>query len=736
MTLRKLILPIFLLSLTAVCSQDRLIRFDQAYGHGQPSLTQSMPRISGWLNDNTFLKRITKDDGTTVLMSVNARTAEETEFLSFADIDKKMPGGYSSAHAIAHNKDYSIFLFRNNNDLYVYRDSDSVFKRLTDNMDDENNVLLSPDGKKCVYERNHNLFVADLVKLKEKQITESGNDVLLNGRLSWVYYEEIFGRSSNYKAFWWSPDSKKIAFLQFDERPTPEFPLFDAEGVHGRLEKQRYPKPGDPLPIVKLVIVNVDTGEFELIETNIAEDRYIAFPMFTPSSDGLIYQVMPRSQEDIYIIKTGLDGKKKDTIYSEHQDSWVNFFNDIIFSSDGQSFYFISDKNNWANVYKCDIQAGETTQITKFDYNVTDIDLLNDKTNSLYLHATGENSTETHLFKVDTKTGIPQQLTKVPATHRCNVSPEGSFAIDEYSSVNFPRKRDIVNCSAAISLTIDDTKIPRFDNYNLGETKLFTIPTSDGMQLPALAVYPPNFDPNKKYPVIFKVYGGPGIKSVRNQFRNRRGEYDDYYLAANGIVVMAVDNRGSGHFGKENMALMHRVLGKYEVSDLVEVVKWLRKQSWCDQSRIGVSGGSYGGYTTLMCLTAGSDYFTHGIAAFSVTDWRLYDNIYTERYMDLPNENMQGYDSAAVMTYLDKYKGGLLITHGTMDDNVHMQNTIQLIGMMQDMGQDFELMLYPNERHGLRGAKRVHEYRLYADFWFRKFFGRTLEETIELEEEN
>jgi len=270
---------------------------------------------------------------------------------------------------------------------------------------------------------------------------------------------------------------------------------------------------------------------------------------------------------------------------------------------------------------------------------------------------------------------------------------------------------------------IADRKTKLFDEYNLGKTELLLVPTEDGYELPAVWVLPPDFDKTKKYPVIFSVYGGPGYQDVRNNFS---AYLNRFFIAQNGIIYFSVDHRGSAHFGKKGEALMHRNLGKWEMHDYIEAVKWLKQQPFVDTTKIGITGGSYGGYVTCMALTYGADYFNYGVAEYSVTDWKLYDDIYTERYMDTPEENPEGYEFGSAITHADKYKGKLLVTHGTMDNNVHMQNTLQLVNKFIDLDKDFEMMLYPGEKHGVRFPKWIHSQRNKWNFWFRNFFGKEL----------
>jgi dipeptidyl-peptidase-4 len=308
-------------------------------------------------------------------------------------------------------------------------------------------------------------------------------------------------------------------------------------------------------------------------------------------------------------------------------------------------------------------------------------------------------------------------LTIEQGSHTCSISPKGAYFIDTHNNATQPGRMTLRDRSGKVLRTLGDQKLPLMDEYQLGKTEVFAIPSGDGYDLPAKWTLPADLDPGKKYPVLFQVYGGPGAPSVFNTFPR----LSDHFMAQKGIIVISVDHRGSGHFGKKGAALMHRQLGKYEMQDYTAAVKWLRKLPFVDSTRIGITGGSYGGYATLMALTAGADYFTHGQADFSVTDWRLYDNVYTERFMDTPEENPEGYKAASVMTHADRLKGKLLITHGTMDDNVHMQNTLQLIDKFEDLDKDFQLMLYPNGRHGIGPPKNKHMAREGWEFWREHF---------------
>lgn len=720
-----LIVPGVLLS-TEGFSQKKNLTYEQVFSRGEPRLTSPLPRITGWLDDDYFLESRTKDEKQTV-MKINALTGEESVYLDHEKFNEKLPEGFTLRKSETRTDDLNYFIFRKDSNLYYFNLPEEEFRQLTGPESEEKNITFSPDAGKIAFTRDHNLFVVDLAAGEEMQLTNDGTDRIYNGWASWVYYEEILGRSSRYRAFWWSPDSKKLAYLRFDDNPVPEFTLFSAEGTHGELEVTPYPKPGDPNPVVRLGIAHLETGETVWMNTNDGVDRYVAWPFWTRDSKQLIYQYMPRDQDEITLFSVDPATGGKTEIYTEKQQSWVEFFEDLYLFKDGSGFLLRSDVDGWRNVYYYNMSGELISKVTDFDWRVNGIARVVEKTKTLFFTGTGGESTENHLFSIKLNGKGLKKLTSVQGSHRVNVSPEGKYFIDTYSNIHTPAKMELFSANGKSIRMLGDSKSDIMNEYNLGKVELFTIPTSDGWELPAKWTLPPDFDKTKKYPVRFSIYGGPNASSVSN---STGYSLSNHYYAQHGIITISVDHRGSGHFGKKGVELMHRNLGKWETHDYIEAVKWLRKKPFIDPGRIGITGSSYGGYMTLMGMTAGADYFTHGQARSAVTDWRLYDNVYTERYMDTPEQNPEGYDYGSVMTHADKYKGHLLITHGTMDDNVHMQNIIQLISTMEDLGKDFELMLYPGGRHGWDGPKRVHSTRESVQFWFRHFLGKELEEEV------
>jgi len=712
-------LAICLLITLPASAQKKHITYGQAYKWAEPKIMESLPNLR-WYGKDKFLKKSFEKSSTQYIL-VDAVTGKENIFFDTKTCAEELNlPEYLSLNRAHWNKDFSAAIILHKGNIFYINRKNRTLRQLTAFKAPVKNPTFSPDFKYIAFTRSHNLYVVNMETGLEKQLTNDGSDTIYNGWASWVYYEEVLGRGSRYRAFYWSPDSKKIAFLRFDDSKVPEFTLFRADGVHGELEVAHYPKPGDPNPDVTLGIVSVKTGDIVWVDTKIEDDQYIAWTFWTPDSKQLLFQWMNRDQDSVTIYSADpVTGKRKE-VYTEHQDSWVEFFQDIYIFKDSKHFILRSDKNGWPHLYLYTIDGKLIKQLTKGNWPVKSISFVDEKNNVVYFTGFKSNSTENHLFRINLNGKRLKQLTKTKGNHYTSVSPSGKYFIDRYSNIDTPSKMDLYKTDGTFVKSLGDSRTAKMDEYAMGKTELFTIPSGDGYNLPAVWTLPPDFDPNKKYPVIISVYGGPGSASVRNSFPR----LSSYFLADKGIIVFSVDHRGSGHFGKKGMALMYRNLGKWEMHDYIAAVKWLRQKDFVDSTRIGITGGSYGGYVTCMAMTYGADYFNFGNALYSVTDWKLYDSIYTERYMDTPKQNPEGYKNSSVLTYADKYKGGLRIVHGTMDDNVHMQNTIRLIDKLEDMDKDFELMIYPNARHGIGFPKRSHSARESVQFWMRHFFGK------------
>lgn len=673
-------------------------------------------RFVKWLDDGHFIT--TQPDGKTQLQ-VDARTGKEIPYSQPATLESKLPKGVRATPANSNlSPSGQQLAVVDAGDLYLLS-HDGTYRQLTANPEEEKTPIFSPDGTKLAYTRAHNLYVLDLTTGLERQLSSDGSDVILNGYASWVYWEEILGRGSWYCAFYWSPDSRQIAYLRFDDTPVPQFPIYHAEGsdmTHGFLEIQRYPKAGDPLPDVRLGIADIQSGKTTWVEQD-PTLAYTAWVYWTPGNK-LLFQQMNRDQNQLHLRLAEPSTGTSTSIYHESRPTWVEFFEDIKFLSGEQGFILRSFRNDWENLYHYDYSGKLVHQLTQVNWRITDVLHIDEANRKIYFAGTGATGTgtERHLFVAGLDGSGFRQLTQGAGTHQTTLSPGATYFADAFSSMDNPGTLHIREVQGKHVLPVGKAAPNPNADKNV-KVELFTIPSTDGFNLPAYWVLPPNFDPSKKYPIIFDIYGGPDAGRISNSFRN----YSNDKLLQAGVILFSVDHRASGKFGHKGMDYMHRNLGKWEIHDYAETVKWLRQQPFIDASRIGIRGGSYGGYMTAMALTAGADFFTHGVSSAPVIDWRLYDNVYTERYMDTPADNPEGYQAGSVVTYADKLKGKLLLIHGEIDDNVHLQNSMQLISKLQDLGKPFELMIYPGNRHGISGQKRAHSTELADQFWFRHF---------------
>lgn len=679
-------------------------------------LAQDMPVFRQWLDGENLL--IARDRE---LVRFHVPSGEETPYTVPADATAFLPDSVSATwRNSVFNEERDKVVVVEDGDLFLASQAEKTYRRLTASAAEEQNPTFSPDGRHIAYTRAGNLYVMHLETGMERQLTDDGSEVIYNGYASWVYYEEILGRSSRYKAFYWSPDSEKIAFLRFDDAPVPTFPIYHHEAedmTHGYLEVTRYPKAGDPLPEVRLAVTNVETGAITWMDTN-PELVYTAWVYWTPDADQLFFQQMNRDQDTLHLYAADPETGRRRFLYEETQPTWVTFFEDIHFLDNESGFILRSNRDGWYNLYHYDRAGNLVNQITDLDWRVTELLYIDEAERRILFEGTGGDGTQQHLFSVRFDGSELTQLTQGEGMHRVSISPQGDYFFDDYSNHIVPGLRRIYATSSGEELH----ELGRRETDPNAEAGIrvehFTVPSTDGFELPAYWVLPPDFDESRQYPIVFSIYGGPDAGTVYKRYR----DYTGNALVNNGVILFSVDHRASGKFGKKGLDYMHRNLGKWEMHDYIETVKWLKEKPFIDTTRIGIQGGSYGGYMTAMALTYGADYFTHGVSRAPVTDWRLYDNVYTERYMDRPQDNPEGYEFGSVMTHADQMTGELLLLHGTIDDNVHLQNTIQLVSKLQDLGKTFDLMLYPGGRHGWGGAKRVHSAKMAERFWREAFW--------------
>ena len=595
----------------------------------------------------------------------------------------------------------------------------------------------APDSSKIAYLRGNNLYIFSFAENCETALTTDGTNVLMNGYSSWVYYEEILGRSTNYQAYWWSPDSKKIAYYKFDDSNIPMFPIYNSKGKYGYITETRYPKAGDENPKVDVYIAYVDDmskakqSQHIKADFNREEDQYFGIPFWNADGSRFIIPWMPREQNHLLLYTVDPATGNKEQIYEEKQETWIDWMEDMQFTSEG--FYMIRDFEMWEQIYFQSFDGKVLKKITDGkNWGIRFIDV-DEKGGYIYYMARKETTVRYDFYKVSLKTGEITRLSEGEYNYGgIRLSPDKKHFAAMRSNSSTPSQLVVASTGKKRNMqVIYDTKGEKFDQYKLAIPEMMYI-NVDGYTLPAQVIWPVDLDSTKKYPVIVSMYGGPNSGHVMDKWMGINA--NTQWWANEGVIFIEIDHRGSGHCGKGGQNFMHRNLLTIELHDYIEWVKELYKRPFVNREKVGITGYSYGGAMTMLACTEGNEYFKYGIAGGGVYDFGLYDTHYTERYMDRPQDNPDGYAQTRIMDKVHLYKGDktnyVKITHGTSDDNVHMQNAMQLIDALQQAGKQFDLMLYPGGYHGYRGKQAIHSDISDYIFWYRHLLEREAPEIL------
>ena len=575
-------------------------------------------------------------------------------------------------------------------------------------------VKLSPDESKIGYVFDGNIYIKDLNTGETIQATTDGGGDIINGMSDWVYEEE-FGKGDRWR---WSVDGKYIAFHQFDQSPIKTFSWIEYDEIDIKVRTVPYPKAGDPNSIVKIGVYELATGKTTWMDIGEETDIYIPRIRWTKDTTTLLIERMNRLQNKLEFLLADVKTGRTKLKFTETDPAWICITDDIFFLKKKQGFIRTSESDGYNHLYRYDYKSGKKSKITKGQWEVTKVYGLNEETGKVYFQANKGLMEERHIFSIGLNGKKMQQLSRENGTHSANFAGDFSVYIDQFSNSRTPTKAILTKNDGTIIRTLIENKMKMLDEYDLAYPEFTSFQSSDGVEIKAMITKPADFDPNKKYPVLIYGYSGPASQLVRNTWGRPTSKLWYTMLTEKGYIIFTLDQRGTGGRGKEFKNLAYGDIGKYMYLDHIEGVKYLRSLPYVDAERIGIWGWSGGGYLTLMAMTRGAEYFKAGIAVAPVTDYHLYDNIWTERYMGLPSENVEGYKSANVMTYANQYKGGLLVVHGSSDDNVHMQNTMQFIEQLQCDGKQFDLMIYPGKNHSMRGKGNVnfHLYTLMTNF--------------------
>jgi dipeptidyl-peptidase-4 len=657
-----------------------------------------------WVPNSNQLSYITydSDSGFQQLIIYDVESETEKIVLSNQNLLNQTEEGISQEISFSDyewSSDGKGILIKYEGDIFFYNFNMEKLIRQTKTPEIEEVVYLSPDGKKVSFVKDFNLYVKEITSAEEIHLTSDGSKDILNGTLSYVYEEE-FGTRGDKTAYWWSPDSRYIAFFQMDQRPVPEFPLINYSLLNPIVENTRYPKAGDPNPIIKIAVIDVLSGELQWIKLTENEDLY--YPKFYWMSDSknLLILKMDRLQESLSILKANVSGGKTKTIYFEEDPNWIEL-KDIFYSFKKQEkIIWGSEKSGYRHLYLLDNEGKQVKQITSGDWAVTDFVGIDEGRNRIFYIGTEKDLLERHLYCVDLNTLERKQLTEREGIHETTLSPKGDYFIDTYSAPLNPKQVSLHKINGEMIRYLDKNNVGILEEYQLRKPDFFTFKGKQDLEYYAYLIKPKDFDSHKKYPVIIYVYGGPYSQIVLKRY----GSLWHHLMVQRGYLVFCMDFRGSDNRGKEWSRVVDKRLGMAELEDLFTGVEYLKSLNYVNPNRIGIWGWSYGGYMVLYAL-AHTDVFKAGGAIAPVTDWRLYDTIYTERYMELPSSNPEGYYLSSPINFIDNLQGKLFIAHGLVDNNVHFQHTAILIDKLIESGKYYYFELFPSQEHSIKSTQ-------------------------------
>jgi dipeptidyl-peptidase-4 len=583
-------------------------------------------------------------------------------------------------------------------DLFILDINKGRFEALTQTAEAERDPKLSPDNRYVSFRRGPNLFTIDVASKVVNQLTTNGSETLLNGQLDWVYPEELDLDT----AHWWSPDSRWIAYLQFDISREPVFPQVSLLNSHGLLEPERYPKAGDPNAEVRLGVVPVSGGETKWMNLGEPRDFLLARVVWSPDGRQILAERLNRVQNNLWLMLVDAVTGTAHQILHEEDARWINVRDEPRFLGNGNQFLWTSERSGFRHLYLYGIDGKLQKQLTNGDWEVSSVDEIDEAHRRVYYTSTEESPTERQLYSASFDGAGRQRLTKSAGTHSVSFAPNANYYIDRYSSLSTPPRRTLYK-SDGTELRELGTSDAESNDFEILPTEIAKFKVTDGTMLYGRLIKPAGFEQGKKYPAVVMVYGGPGAQYVRNSWQGLSWEQ---VLAHKGFVVWQLDNRGSAGRGHQFESVLWHDMGVHELSDQKEGIQYLIAQGFVDPGRIGLYGWSYGGYMTLFTITHAPGLIKAAIAGAPVTNWRNYDSIYTERYMGLPQDDEQGYRTSAPVNSAAGLDGTkLLIVHNVEDDNVHFQNSVQMAEALEKADKQFYMVVYPEKTHGVTGPE-------------------------------
>jgi dipeptidyl-peptidase-4 len=723
-----------LFSSVPLLAQQKSLTLDDIYGPtARVNFSGTPAPAFAWIDGSHYAwpRPIAGDRGLVDWLKVDAATGSSVPLFDQAKAEASVAvlQGVDAADArravrspdLVFSADYSRTVLTIGDDLFLYVFATNRAARLTSAAGTEEEVTFSPDGSKVAFIRGNNLFVVDAETLHESALTADGSAGILNGILDWVYEEEIYGRGEK-RAYWWSPDSSRVAFLRIDDTPVPTFVTLDDISYDPRVETWKYPRAGEPNPAVKLGVVRaggdggpvgpvgvawIDTSKYA------GADLLIVRVAWTETGR-LVYEVQNRTQSwlDLNVADVAAgstSGSSPRTLLHETSPFWISSEDATTptWLPDG-SFLWLSGRSGFTHAYHYSADGGLLGQVTSGRWELRVLHGADARSGWIYFSGTERSPIGSDVYRARMDGTGFERLSRTAGTHRAMFSPDFGYFIDRWSDVSTPTQVHLYRSDGRDMRTLHENHVSALADYRLSTPEFLQVRTRDGFIMEAMMFKPPDFDPSKRYPVYQFTYGGPHTQQVRNAWSLENMYHQ--LLAQHGIIVWICDNRTASGKGLESTWPVFRRFGETELRDIEDGLSWLKLQRYVDASRIGIHGWSYGGFLTAYALTH-SKSFAMGIAGGTVADWRDYDSVYTERYMGIPKENPDGYRNSSPRFAAAGLHGALLLMHGAIDDNVHVQNTMQLAYELQQADKPFRLMLYPKSRHGVTDPSLVRHMR-------------------------
>ncbi|HSC59267.1 MAG TPA: S9 family peptidase [Gemmatimonadales bacterium] len=699
-----------LVSLPAAAQEKaRFASLEEALRSGGALFGSNGPANVNWIDGGARYSYITRGADGEEIRAADPATGKDT--LLFSAKGLTFPGTTEpfSYQSFQWSQDSKYLVFQANfkqiyrrsgtADYFVYSLADRSLKAAAKGA---RTAELSPDGTMLGLERGGDMYVYDMASGKETRLTSDAHGTVYNGHFDWVYEEE-FGLA---QAWNWSPDDRYLAYWQLDEGPEPTVQFTDYAGIHPVWDTIRIPQPGDSNPTVRIGVSDVKTGKQVWLDTGEGPDTYIPRIYWTSEKDTLAVVTLDRHQNQMKLFFFNVTTGGRRLVMTDRSSTWIDVFDfyagvqDMLsFPAGTREFFWLSDRDGFQHIYRFDYSGKLLNQVTSGKWEATRIEGTDPKTRTIYYVGTEASPLERQLYAVRFDGSHSRRLTTATGTHSIDMSPSTRYYIDRWSSVSTPRQVELWATGGKMLKKIEDNaKVTAWvASHEYSPTKLFNFTTSDGVKLDGSMVLPVPFDSTRRYPVVFAVYGGPGSQQVYNSWGG--GGYGQW-LAQHGYIVVGLNNRGTNNYGSAFMKVVYKHLGQWESHDFAEAARYLATLPYVDGKRVAIMGTSYGGYSTVYTMAKYPDLFTVGVANSAVTDWRLYDDIYTERYMSLPSDNAAGYDSSSAVVLAPRLTGHLLLIHSMMDDNVHPQNTMQFLTAMANAGHDVDLRIYPPGHHG------------------------------------